>query len=139
MSENSSSVSNKNTQGMFFSTEICPKMDFESRISKIQLSIWNQLYQDTICANFQAKNTILVFLAQICPKSNLRSEFWKSKPRIGISSSKITGAPIFRQNGLVWLFWPKFTQKWILGSEFRKSNSGFESPPPSYHVRRFLD
>ena len=33
--------------------------------------------------------------------------------------------PIFRQNGQLWFFGPKFTQKWILGSEFQKSKSGF--------------
>ena len=32
--------------------------------------------------------------------------------------------PIFRQNGKLWLFWPKFAQKWILGSEFWKTKCG---------------
>ena len=31
----------------------------------------------------------------------------------------------FRQNGHFWIFGPKFAQKWILGSEFHKSKSGF--------------
>ena len=33
--------------------------------------------------------------------------------------------PIFRKNGQLWLFRPKFAQKWILGLEFQKSKSGF--------------
>ena len=32
---------------------------------------------------------------------------------------------MFRQNGQLWVFGPKFAQKWILGSEFEKSKSGF--------------
>ena len=34
--------------------------------------------------------------------------------------------PIFRQNGQLCLFGPKFDQKWILWSEFQKSKSGFK-------------
>ena len=33
--------------------------------------------------------------------------------------------PIFRKNCQLWLFRPKFADKWILGSEFEKSKSGF--------------
>ena len=33
--------------------------------------------------------------------------------------------PIFRQIGQLWIFGPKFAQKWILGLEFQKSKSGF--------------
>ena len=33
--------------------------------------------------------------------------------------------PIFRQNGQLWIFGPKFAQKWILGSKFKKSESAF--------------
>ena len=38
---------------------------------------------------------------------------------------KITSVPIFKQNGQIWIFRPKFAQKWILGSTFLKSRSGF--------------
>ena len=31
----------------------------------------------------------------------------------------------FRQNGQLWIFGPKFAQKWILGTEFQNSKSGF--------------
>ena len=33
--------------------------------------------------------------------------------------------PIFRKNRQLWLFPTKFAQKWILGSKFQKSTSGF--------------
>ena len=33
--------------------------------------------------------------------------------------------PIFRQNGQLWLFYPKFSQKWIFRLTFQKSKSGF--------------
>ena len=31
----------------------------------------------------------------------------------------------FQTKQTVWIFWPKFAQKWILGSKFQKSKSGF--------------
>ena len=70
MSKNSSKVSNKNKQGMLFCYKIYPKMDFDIEMLKIWPRIWNQLFQDTMCVNVQAKRTILIFLAQICPKMN---------------------------------------------------------------------
>ena len=42
-----------------------------------------------------------------------------------ISILEILCVPIFRQNGQLWIFGPKFAQKWILGSKFQKSKSGF--------------
>ena len=35
------------------------------------------------------------------------------------------------------LFWPKFAQKLILGSEFQKFKSGFGIAPPRYHECQF--
>ena len=55
----------------------------------------------------------------------LGSEFQKSKSGFGFRILEILGAPIFRQNEQLWIFGPKFAQKWILGSEFQKSKSGF--------------
>ena len=52
-------------------------------------------------------------------------EFQKINVGIRISILEIPCVPIFRQNGQLWLFEPKFAQKWILGSEFQKSKSGF--------------
>ena len=85
----------------------------------------NQHCWDTLCANFQPNWTTLTFLAQICPKRKLGFEIQKTNVGIRISILEILGAPIFRQNGQLWIFGPKFAQKWILGSEFQKSKSGF--------------
>ena len=38
-----------------FWAQICPKMDFWVGISKIQVCIWNQHLQYTMCANFQSE------------------------------------------------------------------------------------
>ena len=81
-----------------------------------------------MCANFQAKQTTLIFLAQICPKMDLWLEIQKTNVGIRISLLEIPCVAIFRQNEQLWLFWPKFAQNWILGSEF-----GI----PRYHVDQF--
>ena len=56
---------------------------------------------------------------------NLDFGIQKTNVRIIISFQKILCVPIFRRNGQLWLFEHKFGQKWILGSEFQKSKSGF--------------
>ena len=78
-----------------------------------------------MCANFQKKRTTLTFLAQIYPNINFR--VWNSETdvRIRISILEILCVPIFRQKGELWFFGPKFAKKWILGSEYQKSKSGF--------------
>ena len=58
----------QNRQLLTFSTQICPKMDFEGGILKISVRMQNQLLKDTMCANFQAKRTTFTFSAHICPK-----------------------------------------------------------------------
>ena len=60
-------------------------------------------------------------MAQICPKLDLGSKIQKTNAGIRISILDISCVPIFRQNEQLWLFRPKFSQKWILGSEFQKS------------------
>ena len=67
----------------------------------------------------------MTFLAQIFPKRKLRFEIQKTNVGIRISILEIPCVPIFRQNGQLWVFGPKFAQKWILGSKFQKSKSGF--------------
>ena len=107
-----------------------------------------------MCINFQTKQTTLTFLAeslildsesaflrsyvhQFSDKTDhfklldpnlLKNWFWgqKSKSGFGISILEILRAPIFRQNGQLWIFGPKFAQKWVLRSEFQKSMSGFK-------------
>ena len=71
----------------------------------------NQKPRDNMCTNFQAKQTTLTFLAQICLKMDLGSEFQKSKSGFGICILEILYVPIFRQNGQLWIFGPKFAQK----------------------------
>ena len=78
-----------------------------------------------MCANFQPKQTTLTFLTQICLKSNLDLEIQKNNVGIRISNLEIPCVPVFRQNKQLWLYGPKFTQKWILGWQFQKSMSGF--------------
>ena len=78
-----------------------------------------------MCANFQSKWTTLNPSAKIYPKMDLGFEIQKTNVGIRISILEIPCVPIFRQNGQLWLFEPKFAQKWILGSEFQKSKSGF--------------
>ena len=84
----------------------------------------NQYPRDTMCVNFQAKRTTLIFLAQICPKANLKFEIKKNDVGIRISILEIPFVPIFRQNAQLWFFWSKFAQKWILGLKFQKINVG---------------
>ena len=53
----------------------------------------------------------------------LRNE--KSNVGIRIKILEILCVLIFSQYEELWLFRPKFAQKWILESEFQKSKSGF--------------
>ena len=59
------------------------------------------------------------------------------KKRIRISILDIPCVPIFNQNEQLWLFWAKFAQKWILGSEFQKPCPDSESALPRNHVCQF--
>ena len=67
----------------------------------------------------------MTFLVQICPKRKLGFEIQETNVGIRISILEIPCVPIFRQNGQLWVFGPKFAQKWILGSKFQKSKTGF--------------
>ena len=49
----------------------------------------------------------------------------KTNGRMKISILEIVHVPIFRQNGHFLVFWPKFAQKLIFGSEFQKFKFGF--------------
>ena len=99
-----------------------PKNGFRYWNSKNKCWNKNQHPRDTMCANFQAKGTTLIFLAQICPKTNLELEIQKANFGIRISILEVPWVPTFRQNGQIWLFSPKFAQKWILGLEIQKTN-----------------
>ena len=78
-----------------------------------------------MCVNFKANQTALTFFGPSLYKRNLELKIQKTNVGIRISILEIPCVPIFRQNGQLWLFEPKFAQKWILGSEFQKSKSGF--------------
>ena len=72
-----------------------------------------------MCANFQTKRTSLTFLAQICPKRNFGLEIQKTNVGIRISNLEIPCAPIFRQNGQLRIFRPKFGKIAQLRTIFR--------------------
>ena len=50
---------------------------------------------------------------------NLGFKIQKANVGIRISILEIPYVPIFRQNGQLWIFGPKFAQKWVLGSNFK--------------------
>ena len=56
-------------------------------------------------------------------------DFWleiqKTNVGIRISILEMPCVPIFRQNKQVWLFRPKFAQKYILELDFQKYKSAF--------------
>ena len=54
-----------------------------------------------------------------------------------ISILEITCVPIFRQNRQLWLFWPKFAQKSILGWKFRNIMLEKESASSRYNMCQF--
>ena len=108
-----------------FLFQICPKRNLKLEIQKTNVGIKNQHPWDIMCANCWLKQSSLHFLTQICPKSKLESEIQKTNVGIRISILEIPCVPIFRQNRQLWIFGPKFAQKWIFGSKFQKSKSGF--------------
>ena len=60
-----------------------------------------------VCANFQAKQIALTFLAQICPKMDLGLAIQKTIVRIRISILNIPYVSIVSQNK------QQLAQKWI--------------------------
>ena len=62
-------------------------------------------------ANFHLKQTNLTFLAQIYPKRKLGFEIQKTNVGLKISILEIPCEPIFRQNGQILIFRPKFSRK----------------------------
>ena len=86
---------------------------------------------------FRTKGTTLTFWAQICPKINVGVKISKIEVWIGNQHPWYLCAPIFRQNGQLWMFGPKFAQQWILGSRFKNLSLDSESTPPIYHACQF--
>ena len=73
---------------------------------------------------FSDKTNMFEVLGPNLPKNGFWGENFK-KSGFGMSILEILCVPILRQNGQLWIFGPKFAQKWILGLEFQKSKSGF--------------
>ena len=74
---------------------------------------------------FSGKTDNFDFFGPNLPKNGFRVGEPKNIFEIRISIFEIPSVPIFRQNGQLLIFGPKFAQKWILGSKFQKSKSGF--------------
>ena len=88
------------------------------------------------CAKFQVKQTTLTFSVQISPKMDVGLAIQKTNVGIRIIIVKMPCVPIFRKNKL-WLFRPKFAQKWVLGSEFQNLSPDLESSSLRYYVHQF--
>ena len=73
-----------------------------------------------MCANFQAKQTALTFLAQICPKMDLGLQIQKTNVGIKISILEIPCVPIFRQKRTTLTFLAQICRKTGLGLEIQK-------------------
>ena len=65
------------------------------------------------------------------------SKFQKINVGLRINVLEIPCVRIFRENGQMWLFGPKFAQKWILGQNFKNLSLDSESGSPRYHVSLF--
>ena len=67
--------------------------------------------------------------------------FWgqKSKSGFGISILEMLCVPIFRQKKQIWIFEPKFANKWILESKFKNVSLDVESASLKYYVYLFSD
>ena len=66
-----------------------------------------------MCAIIQSKWTTLNFSAQICPNKDLGFETEKNNVGTRINVVETLCVPISSQSEQLWLFWPKFAQKWI--------------------------
>ena len=80
---------------LIFLAHICPKIDLGLEIQKTNVEN-NHHPRDTMCANFQAKQTTLTSLAQSLPKMDLGLEILKTNVGIRTSSFEILCVPIFR-------------------------------------------
>ena len=105
------SIFRQKRQLWLFLAQIRPKIDLGLEIQKTNV-IKNHHPGDTMCDNFQTKQTTLTFSAQFRPKMDLGLEIQKTNVGIRIIILEILGVSIFRQKGQHWLFWPKFAQKW---------------------------
>ena len=133
--------SSKTNSFDFFSPNL-PKNGFRVGKSKKCCQNKNQHPRYTMRANFQPNWTTLTLSVQILPKKDLGLEIQKTNGGTRISIVEMPCVPILRKNGKLWLFQPKFAQKWILGIEFQKSTFGFgicTSEIPCVSIFSFMD
>ena len=76
--------------------KLWPKMYLGFEIQKTNVK--NPHPRDTVCANFQRKQTTLTFSVQICPKMGFWLKIQKTNVEIRISILEIPCVPIFRLN-----------------------------------------
>ena len=83
----------QNRQLWLFLAQTCWKINLGLEIQKTNVSK-NHHPQDSMCANFHVKGTILTFLTQICPKMDLGLEIHKTNVGIRIIILEILCVPI---------------------------------------------
>ena len=107
-------------------TKTCPKINFGAGTgkSKSYLRIWNQLLQDTMSANFQAKRTISTFSAQICPKMKFEVEISKIELRIQNHHLQDIMCANFQAKWTTLILWAQVCPKTDLVLEIQKTNFG---------------
>ena len=87
-----------------------------------------------MCTNFRTKQELCLLGPKFAQKWILGSEFQKSKSGFGIGILEILCAPIFRQNGQLWIFGSKFAQNGFWGLNFKNLSLDSESVHPRYHL-----
>ena len=90
-----------------------------------------------MCANFQAKQTALTFLAQICPEIDLRLEFQKTNVGIRISILKISCVPISGKTNNFDFFDPNVLKNEFWGGNFKNLGPDSRSAPPRDNCANF--
>ena len=90
-----------------------------------------------MCANFQAKQTALTFLAQICPEIDLRLEFQKTNVGIRISILKISCVPISGKTNNFDFFDPNVLKNKFWGGNFKNLSPDSRSAPPRDQLCQF--
>ena len=91
----------------------------------------NQLFQDSVCVNFQPKWIALALLTQIYPKMHFEVEIWKCKFKFWISSSKIPCVPFSKQNSFNF-FGLNMHKNGFWGHNFENPCPDLESAPQRY-------
>ena len=122
-----------------FSTQICPKMNFGVRISKIKVRIRNLHFQHTMCVNFQLKRTTFTFLAQICPKRKLGFEICKTNVEIRISILEIHEYQFSDKTDNLEFLGPNLPKSGFWGQNFKNLSLDSESASLRYYVHQFSD